>query len=133
MKNASVEAFYEYFEQYFDVAQVTEYVGDVYDAWEVLLISVGVAFILGFVYLLLLRCCAGIMVFVTLVSILIGLVGGGFWLYLLKDNYEVDSNTYKYFLYGSYTVFGLAGVYLLLLLCLCGRIRLGIAIIKCTA
>lgn len=35
--------------------------------------------------------------------------------------------------YTSYALWGLAGVYLIILLCLCGRIRLGVAIVKATA
>jgi len=67
------------------------------------------------------------------VAVLIGLVAGGFWLSLYKDNYDELSDNYKALEYGAYVAWGLAACYLLLLLCLCNRIRLGIAIIQATA
>lgn len=39
----------------------------------------------------------------------------------------------KQYLYGSYVVFGLAGLYFLLVLCMCKSIQLGIAINKVAA
>mmetsp|Transcript_23391 Transcript_23391/g.23017 ORF Transcript_23391/g.23017 Transcript_23391/m.23017 type:complete len:109 (-) Transcript_23391:1003-1329(-) len=106
---------------------------DIVDAWSVLAMSVGIAFLLGFVYLLLLRCCAGIMVFISLVSIFCFIGGGGSWLYLIKDDYLETTKSYSFCLYGAYTLWGLAAFYLLILLCLCSRIRLGVAIMQCTA
>jgi hypothetical protein len=73
------------------------------------------------------------MVFFSLVGILFALGGGGVWLYWNKANYTIDSDYYKYNLYGAYVLWGIDGTYLLLLLCLCNRIRLGVSIIKCTA
>jgi hypothetical protein len=35
--------------------------------------------------------------------------------------------------YGSYAIWGVDGLYVLVLLCLCNRIRLGVAIMKVTA
>ena len=106
---------------------------DVFAVWYVLCIAVGVAFVLGFVYMILLRCCASLMIFVSLVAILFCIGGGGVWLYFMKDDYETTSNNYKYCLYGAYTLWGIDAVYAFLLLCLCNRIRLGVAVMKCTA
>jgi len=131
--NSTISAFYSRFEKYFDVNKITAYVSDMAEAWYILLIAVGVAFILSFIYMLLLRCCASIMVFISLVGILLALGGFGFWLYVSKDNFITTSNNYKFCLYGAYALWGLDGLYLFLLLCLCNRIRLGVAIIKCTA
>mmetsp|Transcript_27452 Transcript_27452/g.20609 ORF Transcript_27452/g.20609 Transcript_27452/m.20609 type:complete len:324 (-) Transcript_27452:420-1391(-) len=133
LKDAAVSTFYDYFEEYFDVQKLTEYASDIYEAWMVLLISVGIAFLLGFVYLLLLRCCAGVMVFFSLTAILAALGGGGVWLFFIKDDYAETSKSYNFCLYAAYVLWGVAGLYFLILLCLCSRIRLGIAILKCTA
>jgi Plasma-membrane choline transporter len=108
-------------------------VSDIFAVWYVIAICVGVAFLLGFVYMVLLRCCASLLVFVTLVGILLSLGGGGVWLYFMKNNYISTSENYKYCLYGAYTLWGIDGAYAIILLCLCNRIRLGVAIMKCTA
>jgi hypothetical protein len=94
LKNATIQAFYENFEKYFDVSKITGYVSDVFAVWYVLCIAVGVAFVLGFVYMILLRCCASLMIFVTLFAILLCLGGGGVWLYFMKDNYEATTKNY---------------------------------------
>lgn len=79
------------------------------------------------------RCCASLLVFLSLVMIALCLGGGGYWLYWMKGKYDPTTNDYKYCEIGSYVLWGLDGLYLLILLCLCNRIRLGLAIIKCTA
>jgi hypothetical protein len=133
LRNVNISNFYGNFTTYFDVNKITNYVSDVFAVWYVLLICVGIAFALGFIYMIVLRCCASVLVFFTLMAVLCALGGGGVWLYFFKDHYETTAKNYKYCEYGAYVLWGLAGAYLLILLCLCKRIRLGVAIIKCTA
>jgi len=104
-----------------------------YAVWYVLAICVGIAFGLGFIYMLLLRCCAGVMVFISLVSVMLLLGGAGAWLFFMKNRYTISSHAYKYCLYGAYAVWGIDGLYCLILLCLCRTIRIGVAVVKCTA
>jgi len=80
--------------------------------------------------MVLLRCCASLMVFLTIVGIWLGL---GAWLWITKNAFVSTSQDYKYCLYGSYAVWGLDGLYTIIVLCLCNRIRLGVVIMKCTA
>lgn len=63
--------------------KLSEYISDLYSVWYVLALSVGSAFILGMLYMLLLRCCAGIITFFTLIGILILLAGGGAYVYFI--------------------------------------------------
>lgn len=87
---------------------------------------------LGLLYLLILRCCAGIIVWTTIFGILAVLGGGGYWAYRTKDNYDESDGNYKYLQYGAYALWGIAGLFLLIVLCCCGRIRLAVAVIKVT-
>lgn len=97
-------------------------------------IAVGTAFVLGMIYMLILRCCAGVIVFLSLVGILVMLGGGGAWIYFIgRYRYDPSDKNFNYMTIGSYVIWGIAGTYLLILLCLCNRIRLGVAIIKCTS
>ena len=57
----------------------------------------------------------------------------GLYLYLTAGNYDDADSTHDYMLYGAYTIFALAAVYLVILLCCCNRLRLGIAIMQTTA
>jgi hypothetical protein len=92
-----------------------------------------ISFVLALIYLILLRCCASVVIFFTLVSIFILFGGFGFWLYNERDRYPEDTRYYNAMLYGAYTLWGLDALYVLILLCLCNRIRLGVAVIKATA
>ncbi len=40
---------------------------------------------------------------------------------------------YKFMKYGAYIIWGIAALYLIIIFCLCSRIRLGVAITKVTA
>ena len=98
-----------------------------------MLICVGAAFIIGMIYLIILRCCVGVIVWFTIFGVLAALGGGGYWVYRTKDNYEESDNNYKYLTYGAYAIWGIAGAFFLLILCCCGRIRLAVAIMKVTS
>lgn len=71
--------------------------------------------------------------FFSLISIFIMIAGLGVWAFFSKSNYSTTDQNYKYLLYGAYILWAVAGLYLLILLCLCNRIRLGLSVIKCTA
>jgi hypothetical protein len=47
----------------------------------VLAISVGVAFFAGIVYLMILRCCAGVLIWLSIFGIMGAFGAGGYWLY----------------------------------------------------
>lgn len=63
--------------------------------WYVMAISVGTAFVLGMIYMLFLRCCAGVLIFISLVGILIMLGGGGAWVYFIgRERYPTTDKNY---------------------------------------
>lgn len=98
-----------------------------------MLICVAAAFIIGMIYLIILRCCVGIIVWFTIFGTLAALGAGGYWVYKTKDNYEESDNNYKYLTYGAYAIWAIAGAFVLLVLCCCGRIRIAVAIMKVTS
>lgn len=113
---------------------LTVYMSDLLTVWYVLAACVGVAFVVGFIYMLLLRCLAGCVIWFSIFSIIGITAAFGFGIWYYKDkNYEPEEDYYKYATYAAYTLWGLAGLFLLILFCICKRIRLGIAIYKTTA
>jgi hypothetical protein len=56
-------------------------VADLINAWQVELICLGAAFVIGIIYLLILRCCAGVMIWSTILAVIAVLGGGGYWMY----------------------------------------------------
>lgn len=152
LNSTIVKHFKEAFFGEFLSDKFSEYLADAFAVWYVLAISVGSAFILGLIFMLFLRCCAGVIIFFCLIAIFILLGGSGVWFYLVGRAWYVDKidgvtfsifdastftitneRNFNIMTYCSYALWGLCGLYLIILLCLCNRIRLGVAIIKTTA
>lgn len=108
---------------------ITRYMGDVVICWWVLLICAIIAFVLGFVYMLLVRCFAKIMVWVTIISVFFILVTIATILWFYKNQFASNESTYHVFLWTAVAIWILAGMYICLVLCCFRRIRLGVAII----
>ncbi len=90
--------------------------------------------------MIVLKFCAGVIIWISIVTIFFGFVAGGYFSMLEYNDYEdalaadpaLESDQ-KYFQYVWYGLWGIAVIYVLLIICLFNRIRLGIAIFKCTA
>lgn len=128
-----LEPFMQKFYKNYDVEKYTAYIADLAKAWYVMAICVGAAVVVSLVYLLILRCCAGVLIWLSIFGILGAMGGGGYWLYATKDNYPIEDPTHNYMQYGAYALWGVAGFFALLSLCCCSRIRLAVAIMKVTS
>lgn len=133
METEVVAQFKAEFDKYFGGLNLAGYLADIVAAREVLYWALLTAFLIGFVYLVVLRLCGGPIVYATIVAMIIGTAYGGFMLYQTSMA-MTDTEKYKpYYLYGSYVVWGLAGILLCCILCNLKNIRIGVAIMKCTA
>jgi hypothetical protein len=81
LNDPSIKNFTEQFYAEYDLDKYSAYIADIYKAWYVLAISVGVAFFAGIVYLLILRCCAGVLIWLSIFGIMGAFGAGGYWLY----------------------------------------------------
>jgi energy-coupling factor transporter transmembrane protein EcfT len=70
------------------------YMGDLATCWWVLLVLGFISAFLGFVYLVLLRWFAKPLLYISFVLIFGLLVGGGFYVYFLANNYDTADHTY---------------------------------------
>lgn len=103
-------------------------------AWPLLIISVVFAVVFGYLYLYVIRLLGGLIIWISFGIIVATEVGAGLYTYFyLRPQYETGNPTYDYLAYGSYALWGLAGVTVILLLCCYNAVKLGIAIFKCTA
>jgi len=111
----------------------SQYISDIAATSGLLAWTLLTAFLVGFLYLIVLRLCGGPMVWISIVLLIIGNIYGGFMLYQTSlDMLETDK--YKnYYLYGSYVVWGLAAIMILCVLCNFKNIKIGVAVMKCTA
>jgi len=118
-----------------DNDQLDQWFSDVKTAWPVIAVSVGVAFVIGFIYLILLRCCSGVLTWLAIFGFIAGTAVLGWRFYQnAKDaeaaNSGTDSSNYKAQKIIAYVLWGVAGFTCLAVLCMYNRIRLAIAILK---
>jgi len=86
--------------------------------------------VLSLIYLYALRLIVKPLLYISFLLIMVLLVAGGVYLFISSDDYPEGDSTRDYMKYGSYVVFGLAALYLIILLCCCSRIKLGIGIME---
>jgi len=96
-----------------------------------ILISFAVAVVLSIIYLIFIRLCAGIFVWLTIFIYFAAMAGLGYCFYAnigVSENVgEVSDEDRKNI---AYVIWGIAGVSFLFFLCMLSRIRLAIAILK---
>ena len=101
------------------------------------------AVVLSFVIMFLMKCIAGIVVWLSILGTLFSLVALGL-LFMYSGGQFGDTNQVfmgvkiptvgsdvQYIKYYGYAVLGVAGVFAIVILCLCGRIRLAVALCGC--
>lgn len=69
---------------------------DLVNCWPVMLICIGIAFGVSFIYLIIMRYLVGVIVWFTIFGVLAITAGGGYWVYHLRLDYDESDNTYKY-------------------------------------
>ena len=94
---------------------------------------VGISFVLGFIYLLFLRLCGAVMIFISMTIPLILLAVGGFLCWNEKDKYVDDQSKMDALKIGAYVLWALCGLYLLIMICMYSRIKLAISIFNTTS
>ena len=60
---------------------LASYVADISACKDVLLISLGSAFLIGFLYMIVLRLCGGPVIYLSLIGMIVGTAGGGYMLF----------------------------------------------------
>lgn len=107
-----------------------KYMGDLATAWYIFLIMGGISLVLCLIYLILLRCMAKPLLYISFCLIFALLLGGGFYVYYLGDRYEEKDHTRSVMRGMGILLWILTGIYSIILLCCCTRIRLGVAIME---
>jgi len=89
--------------------------------------------IIAYLYMLLLKQLAGIMIYLSIgLTEIILIVGGFYSYYYARPQYEKDDPTYDYLAYTAYVVWGIAGILGLCVLCCLKSIALGVAVFQTT-
>ena len=81
MKKAGLAAFKAEFDKYFGGMNIQKYLADIIAAREVLFITILTWFLIGFVYMIVLRLFGGPMIYMSIIALIIGSALGGYMLY----------------------------------------------------
>ena len=92
--------------------------------------SVGVAFLVCMVYMILLRLFAGLMVFLTILSYLGGLGALGYVLYQKGITGSTTGTDLSYFVYIGYAVWALTAISAVFFCCYRDALKLAVAVVK---
>lgn len=107
-----------------------KYVNDLMNSYLIILASIGVALVVGFIYLCLLKCIAGIIVFVSIMAYLIGLAILGYFIYLKGTTTDSSGNSNLNMTYMAYGIWGFCGLNALIFCCFRKQLALAVAIVK---
>eukprot|EP00742_Colponemidia_sp_Colp-10_P000683 GILJ01000743.1.p1 GENE.GILJ01000743.1~~GILJ01000743.1.p1 ORF type:complete len:610 (-),score=97.51 GILJ01000743.1:91-1884(-) len=121
-----------------DTESLTNWLGDLHNSWEVVIIIAAIALVTAFAFMILIYYCAGVIAWLCILGVVASLAAiGYFCIYrarLINNGDIVGSSTNANVLTAlSYVFYGLSGVSVLLVLCMFNRIRLAIAIMKAAA
>ena len=120
---------------FFSVDRLSTWISDLYVTRWAIVGSLAWSFIVAMLYLVFLRLCAGLLVFLVIIIVLAGLVILAAYFKITSTDHEKhDDNIY----YNTYTALFwvflvLAIIWVIFILAMCNRIRLAVALIQITA
>lgn len=135
-ENSSEEASEELINfSFFSTDRLINWISDVFVTKYVILASVIWSFLLAMIFLLFLRCCAGIIVFIILVGIFLGLAALSVILRFKMNDYKAEGDETKEIIFCVlfWVCIVLTALWLLFVLIMCNRIRLSIKLIQISA
>ncbi len=111
---------------------LTQVFADIKISYLVLLGALAAAFLLGFIYFGLMRCCAGVLVWLSLTVFILGTLAVGVYMYMYTKGIKLidvpfDLSTYSAtnLQITSYVLWGVSVLTVVLVICCWNRIRLG--------
>ena len=112
----------------------SQYFYDVGKSWPVILISVLLAVIISYLYLVVVRVLGGVLIWLSIaLTASIFFTGGFYTFFYAKFYYDPLNPTYTYLANCSYVLWGLAALTLLTILFCFNSIKIGTAVFKTTA
>ena len=115
-------------------SMIQSWISDIMVAWPAIAISSVTALILGYLYLFVIRCIGGVIIWVSIAVIILSLLAAGGYTWFYRDQkYTPEESVYNYLTYTAYGLWGLCGIIFLLVCCCWSAIQIGIAVFETTA
>ena len=120
---------------FFSGDRLTTWMADLYVTWPAILGSLGWSFILCLIFLMFIRLCAAFIIYFIILLVFAALIVLAIVFKLRADHYkEIEDKVYENTMNALfYVCIALDIIYLIFILCMCNRIRLGVALIEATA
>jgi hypothetical protein len=109
--------------------KIGQYLSDLYTAWKVLGIACGLSLVLALVYMIILRCCAKVMVWLTFIGFILLLAALGFFFYS-KSTASLDDGDKLNYQILAIIFWAVDAVLFLIICCLYDDIQLALTIIE---
>ena len=93
--------------------KVTAYIADIAYTWKLIALSTVTAIVFGYLYLLIIRCCGAVIVWLSIILLQVSIIAAGVYTYLQHENYEEGDDYRDWVKYASYVIFGIAGLFFL--------------------
>ena len=122
-------------ERFFDslgADKLGQYLSDLYSAWKIFLIALAISFVLSLVYMVLIRLCAKILVWVTFIAFIVFLVVMGY-LYYDESTKTADDGEKTNCLVISIILWCLAAIFILVIFCMYDDIQVALSVIEAAA
>jgi solute carrier family 44 protein 1 (choline transporter-like protein) len=117
-------------QQFNEQANFAKYFAEIQSCWQTMAIMGAGTIFIAVVYIFLLKWITKPILYVSMFIILLMFILLGGWSWLKKDDYEPESDDYKYAQYGAYVSWGIAAIYLLFMCCCWKNISLGASIME---
>ena len=120
---------------YFDTDKLISWMVDLYECWIAILLSFVWSLVLCMIFLVFVRCCAGIIIYIIIFLILVILALLGAFFFMKREEYDEvnDSTYYNAMIVLAWIFWGLDFIWLIFIICMCNRIRLAVALLEATA
>ena len=120
---------------YFDTDKLISWMVDLYECWIAIALSFVWSLILCMIFLLFVRCCAGVIIYIIIFLILVVLTGLGAFFFVKREEYDEvnDSKYYNAMIVLAWIFWGFAFIWLIFIICMCNRIRLAVALTEVTS
>ena len=133
LSSQAIETFKRLFNETILADKMTAYLADIAYSWKIIAICSGTSIVLGYLYLLIIRCIGALIVWLSIFLIQAALIAGGAYTYFQSQEYLPGSDYEKWLKYAAYGIFGVAVLYCICICCCWKAIRIGIAVYQATA
>ena len=133
LSEKTIQTFKKTFQDTIQDDKITAWVADIAFSWAVILIGSLTAILFGYLYLIIIKCIGGIIIWFTIAALLLFILLSGVYVYGQASKYEEGTDYHDWMKYAAYTIWGIGALYAICICCCWRAIRIGIAVYRTTA